>query len=70
MALRMKRDDDELEKSDGERILVDRIRPRGSRRTTAKARDVSESHRLDGLDEAEPILIASTVPHPLSRSCL
>lgn len=70
MALRVKRVYEEPEEVDGERILVDRIWPRGSRRTTAKAQDVSEPHRLDALDEAELILIASTVPHPLLRSCL
>jgi uncharacterized protein YeaO (DUF488 family) len=53
--LRVKRVYDEIEESDGERILVDRIWPRGSRGTTAKARDVSEPHRLDALDEAELI---------------
>ncbi len=55
MALRVRRVYDEIEESDGERILVDRIWPRGSRGTTAKARDVSEPHRLDALDEAELI---------------
>jgi hypothetical protein len=70
VALRVKRACDELEESDGERILVDRIWPRGSRRTTAKARDVSEPNRLDALDEPGLILIASTVPHLLLRSYL
>lgn len=64
MALRVKRVYDEIEESDGECILVDRIWPRSSRRTTAKARDVSEPHRLGALDEAELILIASTIPRP------